>query len=76
MLQTVQVSTMPPAHTRPITPDDLLTVKEVSVRLDVHEKTVYRLIWASKLRYVRVGRLVKVPREAILEYLKRAMDSQ
>lgn len=49
---------------------DLLTVKEVSVKLDVHEQTVRSLIRSGKLSAVRVGRLVKVPYRAVMVYYR------
>lgn len=56
--------------THPQVSRDLLTVKEVSVRLDVHEQTVRALIRNGKLKAVRVGRLVKVPSTAIGVYYR------
>ena len=52
---------------------DLLSIKEVAVILDVHVVTVRRLIEARKLPAVRVGRLVKVRRSAVLEYYRAHM---
>lgn len=48
---------------------DCLTVADVAARLKVSGKTVRRLIWAGKLRGVKVGGAVRVTEEAILCYL-------
>jgi len=49
----------------------LLTVKDVAAALDCHAFTVRRWIWAGDLPSVRVGRSVRVPREALAAYLVR-----
>jgi excisionase family DNA binding protein len=67
MLQTVQVTTMGSTSS---SDREMLTVKDVSLRLDVHEQTVRRLIRTRKLRAIRIGRLVKVPREAVALFLR------
>lgn len=50
---------------------ELLTVKDVAVRLDVHEQTVRDLIRSGRLSAVRVGRLVKVPTVAVAAYYRQ-----
>ncbi len=50
---------------------ELLTVKDVAVRLDVHEQTVRGLIRTGRLSAVRVGRLVKVPALAVAAYYRQ-----
>lgn len=49
-----------------------LSVVDVAVLLDCHPETVRRLIRRGELRAVRVGRLIRVPREAVTEFLARA----
>lgn len=49
---------------------DLLSVKEVAARLDVHEQSVRRWIRAGRLRAVRVGGLVRVPAPALQAFLR------
>lgn len=44
-------------------------VKTAAELLDVHPETVRALIRDGKLRSVRVGRLVRIPREALTEFL-------
>lgn len=56
---------------------DLLTVDEVAAKLRTCAKTVRRLIDAERrrpgtgLESVRVGRLVRVPPEAVIAYKER-----
>ena len=44
---------------------ELLTVKEVAAMLHVNPITVRRHIASGRLRCVRVGRLVRIPRDAV-----------
>ncbi len=46
-----------------------LTVKEVAKLLGVSRNTLYRLVRSKKLRSIRVGRQIRVPRSALEEYL-------
>ena len=56
---------------------DLLTAGEVAARLRVSERTVKRLIYAERkepgtgLESVKVGDLVRVAPEAVVEYKNR-----
>ena len=48
-----------------------LTVRQVAEQLQVWEITVYRAIYAGRLRAARMGRCVRVPWESLQEYLFR-----
>lgn len=47
-----------------------LTVSEVAGLMRVSKMTVYRLVHSDKLTAVRVGRSLRVPEEAVQEYLR------
>jgi excisionase family DNA binding protein len=49
--------------------DQLFTVAEAAKQLATTEGHVRRLIFQRKMRFVRVGRLVRVPQSAIDEYV-------
>jgi excisionase family DNA binding protein len=53
-----------------VTRSELLHVKEAAAELDVHEITCRRYISTGQLRAVRVGGRVRVPREALAEFVK------
>lgn len=53
----------------------LLTVEEASRRLGIGRTVCYRLISSGELESVTVGRLRKVPAEAIPEYVARLRAS-
>jgi len=48
-----------------------VTTAEGVLRLSVHQQTVQRLIRAGELRAVRIGRVWRVPVDALGDYLAR-----
>ena len=47
----------------------MLTVKEVATRLKVHEQTVYRWIYAGKLKAVKINGLVRIKEEEFEKFV-------
>lgn len=52
-------------------PGGLVSVREVADQLGVHPETVRRLIHDGRLDAVRVGRVLRVHREAVDQFLAR-----
>jgi len=52
-------------------PDSLVSVREVADQLGVHPETIRRLIHDGRLDAVRVGRVLRVHREAVEKFLAR-----
>jgi len=50
--------------------DQLLTVKQVAELLNTTERFPRRLIAERRIRFVRVGRHVRVPESAVLELIR------
>jgi excisionase family DNA binding protein len=50
-----------------------LTVAEVAAVMRVSKMTVYRLVHSGDLSAVRVGRSLRVPEDAVHEYLRDAL---
>lgn len=48
----------------------VLTVKQVAEILGVCKASVLRLIHEKKLQAIKVGRLYKIPKDQIVNYLK------
>jgi excisionase family DNA binding protein len=55
----------------PEQPDSLVSVREVADQLGVHPETIRRLIHDGRLDAVRVGRVLRVHREAVEKFLAR-----
>ena len=53
----------------------VFTVSEVSRMLRCGRNTAYELIRRGELRSVRVGRSIRVPRNALLEFLAQAPNA-
>ena len=51
--------------TTPEDPNEMLTVKEAAALLKVNVKTVYAEIAAGHLGYIKIGRLIRIPRTVI-----------
>ncbi|MCZ4123902.1 excisionase family DNA-binding protein [Streptomyces sp. H39-S7] len=67
---------MNPAHDIPYDPTlVLLTVEEAARRLRIGRTLCYRLIRNGELESVPVGRLRRVPAEAVPEYVARLRRS-
>jgi excisionase family DNA binding protein len=52
-------------------PDNLVSVRDVADQLGVHPETIRRLIHDGRLDAVRVGRVLRVDREAVDSFLAR-----
>jgi putative molybdopterin biosynthesis protein len=51
-----------------------LNVRQVAERLEVTERTVYRLVKSGQLRAYRIGRLLKIHPEDFDDYLGAAVE--
>lgn len=51
---------------------DVLTVSQVAEILGVCDKSVYRLIHTKVLGFRRIGRVIKVPKVCVSDYLNSA----
>lgn len=55
--------------------DDLplsLTVAEVGEILRIGRSKIYQLVRCGEIRSIRIGRAIRVPRDAVAEYLRGA----
>ena len=48
----------------------LLTVAEVAARLKCHPHTVRRWVWASKLKAIKVGDMVRISEDEVARFLQ------
>lgn len=56
------------------TEPELLRGEDVQRILSISKTTYWELIWSGQLRSVRIGRAVRIPREALDDY-KRSLPS-
>ena len=49
----------------------VLTVEDLMPILSIGRNTAYELVRSGQIRSVRTGRKIRVPKEAIAEYLSR-----
>lgn len=54
---------------------DVLTVAQVAEVLGVCTKAVYGLVKSKLLGHIRIGRTIKIPKYALVEYLGTARNN-
>ena len=54
-------------HDRPM----ILRVEDLMSLLGIGRNTAYELIHSGQIRSVRIGRQIRIPREALLEFLRK-----
>lgn len=60
----------------PVSPDELLTVREIAAHLKVSTATVYKIVEAGQLRTIRVGESIRCTREDLSQYLTRSTNQE
>ena len=48
---------------------DIVNVSELSEMLGICEKTAYILLKNNKIKYIRIGRVYKIPKVYVIEFL-------
>lgn len=56
-------------HTQHVPPERLLTVSEAAEMLSTSDRFPRRLIAERRIRFVRVGRHVRIPESALAEFI-------
>lgn len=54
--------------------DDFLTVEELCEILKIGRNAAYTLLNSGELKALRNGRVWRVPKQAVIEYVKRQTD--
>jgi len=56
--------------------NNLLTIKEVSEKLKLSQRTIYRLIEAGKLSVIKISRKAyRIPEKELIRFLKKHKKS-
>ena len=53
----------------------VLRVEDLMPILDIGRNTAYELVRSGRIRSVKVGRQIRVPRDAVVEFLQGRMKS-
>ncbi len=51
-----------------------LRVEDLTAILDIGRNTAYELVRSGQIRSVRVGRQIRIPKEAVQEFFQRQRD--
>ena len=62
-------------NTKASKPPILLTVREVSDILRVHQRTAYRLITGGSIKAIKIGSQWRVPENALMEFLESGFQA-
>lgn len=49
----------------------VLTVQQAARALNISKNTAYTLVRSGKLHSVRIGRQIRIPKDALIEFLQR-----
>jgi len=55
-------------------PVQFYTAQEVARMLRVSKSTIYNLLQENRIRHIRVGKAVRIPADALDEYLRQAQQ--
>lgn len=54
--------------------NDILRIEDVMEYLNIGKNTIYSLLQSGELKAFRIGKLWKIPRKALEEYVEKAMN--
>ena len=54
--------------------NDILRIEDVMEYLNIGKNTIYGLLQSGELKAFRIGKLWKIPRKAVEEYVEKAMN--
>lgn len=52
-------------------PQDIITIDELCEWLAIGKNAAYKLLNSGEIKAFKIGRIWKIPREALTEYIKR-----
>jgi excisionase family DNA binding protein len=51
--------------------EDIVRIEELCQMLDIGKNKAYKLLNSGKIKAFKIGRIHKIPRESIIEYVKK-----
>lgn len=52
---------------------DILSVEDLCEILSIGKNTAYRLLRLGEIKSVRIGKVYKIPKECLINYLKKSV---
>lgn len=52
---------------------DILSVEDLCEILSIGKNTAYRLLKSGEIKSVRIGKVYKIPKECLINYLKKSV---
>ena len=56
--------------------NDILRIEDVMEYLNIGKNTIYGLLQSGELKAFKIGKLWKIPRKALEEYVEKAMNGK
>jgi excisionase family DNA binding protein len=50
---------------------DILTIEDLQEALKIGRTTAYRIINNGKLKHIRIGKAIKIPKQFLIDYVKQ-----
>ena len=54
--------------------NDILTVEEIMELLNIGKNTAYSLLESGEIKAFRIGRMWKIPRKSVYEYINKKIN--
>jgi len=51
--------------------NDIMTIEDVQKCLEIGRTTAYKLLNSGKIRHMRIGTKIKIPKQFLVEYINR-----
>ncbi len=52
---------------------DILSVDDLCEILSIGKNTAYRLLKSGEIKAIRIGKVYKIPKESLINYLKKSV---
>lgn len=56
--------------------EELMTLEELQTILCIGKNTAYRLLLTKEIKAFKIGRLWKIPKSSVLEYIQKSVSEQ
>ena len=53
---------------------DIITVADLCEALGIGKNTAYKLLKSGEIKFIRIGKVYKIPKEYVSNYIKQKID--